>query len=306
MGTPDFAVPTLEKLVDSGREVCGVYTQADKPQGRGHRLQPPAVKARALELGLPVYQPDSLRDEAVQEQIRNLKPDVIVVAAYGKLLPEAVLNIPPMGCMNVHGSLLPKYRGAAPIQWSVLNGDAVAGVTTMRMAKGLDTGDILLQVETPVGAEETSGELFDRLKVLGAELLLETLDRLEQGTITPTPQEEAMATHAPMLTKDMARLDWARPAQELHNWIRGLNPWPCAAGYLNGKRLRLFASRIVPGQGEPGTLENRDGELIVYCGEGALALGEVQPDNGKRMTGREYLRGHPLEPGSRFESTKQG
>lgn len=301
MGTPDFAVPTLQKLVQAGHEVCGVYTQADKPQGRGHKLQPPAVKEEALKLGLSVYQPATLKDETVQSQLRALAPEVIVVAAYGKLLPEAVLNFPPMGCVNVHGSLLPKYRGAAPIQWTVLNGEKTAGITTMLMAKGLDTGDILLQAETPVGEEETSGELFDRLKDLGADLLIETLDRLEKGTVTPVPQDHDRATHAPMLSKEMAKLDWSQPAHKLHDLIRGLNPWPCAAAYLGGKRIRLYASKVVSGAGEPGALENRDGELVVFCGEGALVLGEVQPDNGKRMAGRDYLRGHPIAPGDKFE-----
>ena len=301
MGTPDFAVPTLQKLAEAGHEICGVYTQADKPQGRGHKLQPPAVKAAALEMGLPIYQPATLKDEEVQQQIKELAPDVIVVAAYGKLLPETVLNIPPFGCVNVHGSLLPKYRGAAPIQWAVLNGDKVTGITTMLMAKGLDTGDMLLQCETPIGEEETAGELFDRLKDLGADLLIETLDRLEKGDLTPTTQDDTQATYAAMLTKEMARLDWNRPAEELHNWIRGLNPWPCAAAYLDGKRMRLFASRLTEGSGEPGALENRDGELVVICGKGALILTELQPDNGKRMAGRDYLRGHPLAPGSKFD-----
>lgn len=301
MGTPDFAVPTLQRLIARGHEVCGVYTQADKPQGRGHRLTPPAVKVEALRLGLPVFQPDTLKDPAVIEDLRALAPQVIVVAAYGKLLPEAVLCIPPLGCVNVHGSLLPKYRGAAPIQWAVINGEKTVGVTTMFMEKGLDTGGILLQARTPLGEEESAGALFDRLKDLGADLLIETLDRLSEGTLTPTPQDDSLATYAPMLTKEMSRLDFTLSAKTLHDRIRGLDPWPCAAAMLSGKRLRIFSSRMREEKGEPGTLFVRDGALCVYCGEGALELFEVQPENGRRMSGGEYLRGHPITPGSRLE-----
>ena len=225
---------------------------------------------------------------------------MIVVAAYGKILPEEVLTIPPYGCVNVHGSLLPKYRGAAPIQWTILNGEPIAGVTTMRMAKGLDTGDIFLTAQTPVDPEETAGELFDRLKLLGADLLIETLRGLELGTLTATPQNEALATHAPMLKKEMSHLDWSLPAKTLHDRIRGLDPWPCAVAYRQGNRLRLFGSRVLAGTGDPGLLEERNGELVVYCGDGALQLCQVQLDGGRRMTAKEYLRGHPLVDGEHF------
>ena len=300
MGTPDFAVPSLQALLDHGYEVCAVYTQPDKPKGRGHKLQPPPVKELALAREIPVLQPTTLRSGEVQEEIRQWNADVIVVVAYGKILPKAVLDMPRLGCINVHGSLLPKYRGAAPIQWTVLNGDKTAGVTTMFMGEGMDTGDMLLKTETAVGEEETSGQLFDRLKDLGADLLIQTLERLEQGTLTPIPQNEAEATRAPMLSKELSLVDWTKPAQQVHDLIRGLNPWPSAVSYLDGKKLKLHASRVREGSGEPGKPFAQDGVLLVYCGEGALELTEIQTENGKRMDGKSYLLGHPLERDSRF------
>lgn len=301
MGTPDFAVPSLQTLLDRKDDVCAVFTQPDKPKGRGHKLQAPPVKLLAEQKGIPVYQPATLKNEEVQELIRSFAPDLIVVAAYGKLLPKVVLDTPKLGCINVHGSLLPKYRGAAPIQWAVLNGDPVSGVTTMYMAEGMDTGDILLKAETPIGPEETAGELFDRLMVLGAGLLGQTLERLEQGTLQRLPQNEEEATHAPMLSKELSRLDWRCSAKELHDRIRGLNPWPCACAVLEGSRLKLLASRVREGTGEPGTLATTEEGLLVYCGQGALLLTELQTEQGKRMTGKDYLLGHPLQRGARFE-----
>ena len=300
MGTPDFAVPCLRRLAEDGHEVLAVFTQPDKPQGRKFIITPPPVKVTAQELGLPVFQPKTLKDEAVQAQLRALAPDVIVVVAYAKLLPKAVLDIPRLGCVNVHGSLLPKYRGAAPIQWTVINGDGTGGVTTMFMGEGLDTGDMLLKAETPVGAEETAGQLFDRLKDLGADLLLETLEKLEQGTLTPVPQNEEDATHAPMLSKELSVIDWSKPARELHDLIRGLNPWPSAYSYLDGKKLKIHASRVAEGSGEAGKAFSKDGNLLVYCGKDALELTEIQTENGKRMDGKSYLLGHPLNKDSRF------
>lgn len=306
MGTPDFAVPSLQILLDHGYEVCAVYTQPDKPKGRGHKLQPPPVKELALQHQIPVFQPATLRKEEVQAEIRSWNPDVIVVVAYGKLLPKAVLDAPKLGCVNVHGSLLPQYRGAAPIQWTVLNGDKVAGVTTMFMAEGMDTGDMLLKAETPVGEEETSGQLFDRLKDLGADLLLETLQGLEVGTLTPVPQDEAQATRAPMLSKELSQVDWTKSAQQVHDLIRGLNPWPSAVSYLDGRKLKLHASRVREGSGEAGKAFAQDGALWVYCGQGALELTEIQTENGKRMDGKSYLLGHPLQEGSHFGGPENG
>ncbi len=306
MGTPDFAVPSLQILLDHGYEVCAVYTQPDKPKGRGHKLQPPPVKELALQHQIPVFQPATLRKEEVQAEIRSWNPDVIVVVAYGKLLPKAVLDAPKLGCVNVHGSLLPQYRGAAPIQWTVLNGDKVAGVTTMFMAEGMDTGDMLLKAETPVGEEETSGQLFDRLKDLGADLLLETLQGLEAGTLTSVPQDETQATRAPMLSKELSQVDWTKSAQQVHDLIRGLNPWPSAVSYLDGRKLKLHASRVREGSGEAGKAFAQDGALWVYCGQGALELTEIQTENGKRMDGKSYLLGHPLQEGSHFGGPENG
>ncbi len=301
MGTPDFAVPSLQALLDRGDDICAVFTQPDKPKGRGHKLQPPPVKELALRHSLPVLQPDTLRDEAVQESIAELEPDAIIVVAYGKLLPPKVLSVPRLGCINVHGSLLPKYRGAAPIQWAVINGEKTAGVTTMFMAEGMDTGDMLLKSETEVGPEETSGELFDRLKLLGAKLLSETLDKLEQGELKAIPQDGTQATLAPLLKKEMSALDWSEPAQRIHDRIRGLNPWPCAAAVLDGKRIKLLASQVIEGEGIPGTAYNLDGELAAACGRGMLRITELQADTGKRMSGKDYLLGHTLKEGARFE-----
>ena len=222
MGTPDFAVPSLEALLARGHEVAAVFTQPDKPKGRGHKLLPPPVKSLALEHGIPVYQPATLRTEEAAETLRALQPELIVVAAYGKLLPPAVLSIPPRGCINVHGSLLPQYRGAAPIQWAVLNGEKKTGVTIQQMGEGLDTGDMLQKAETEIGENETSGELFDRLKEIGAALLVDTIDRLD--TLVPVPQDEAAATYAPMIRKEMGAVDWTQPAQAVHNLVRVLNP----------------------------------------------------------------------------------
>lgn len=294
MGTPDFAVPSLQALLDGGHEVCAVFTQPDKPKGRGHRLAAPPVKELAAAYGLPVFQPGSLRKEEVQREIAAMGADVAVVAAYGKILPQAVLDMPRLGCVNVHGSLLPKYRGAAPIQWAVLNGEKVTGVTTMLMAAGVDTGDMLLRRETAIGPEETAGELFDRLKAMGAGLLLETLDGLEKGVLRAEPQDEEKATRAPMLTKEMAVLDWGRPAGEIHDWIRGLNPWPGAVYVLGGRRLKLLGSRVVQAAGAPGEARCVDGELVIGCGEGAVRVTLLQSPEGKRMAGKDYLLGHPL------------
>lgn len=293
MGTPDFAVPSLEALLKRGHEIVAVYTQPDKPKGRGHKLLSPPVKELAMQHGIPVYQPVSLRKEEAIEELRALQPELIVVAAYGKILPVAVLEIPPRGCINVHGSLLPKYRGAAPIQWAVLNGDAVSGVTIQQMGEGIDTGDILAKAETEIGADETSGELFDRLMVIGAELLIKTIDKLD--SIVPEPQDEALATHAAMLSKEMGVVDWMKTAQEVHNLVRGLNPWPVAVCTVEGKRMKIFRTQIIEARGKPGVLTNLNGEMTVFCGENAVQLAEIQPENGKRMRGSDYLRGHPLK-----------
>lgn len=298
MGTPDFAVPSLQALLDAGHEVCAVYTQPDKPQGRKQILTAPPVKELALQRGIPVYQPATLKNEDEQAKLRALAPEVIIVVAYGKLLPKAVLDIPPRGCINVHGSLLPRWRGAAPIQWSIIAGDQKAGVTTMQMAEGLDTGDMLLTYETKIGARETAGELFDRLAQAGAALLVETLEKLD--SITPRPQDDSQSCYAHMLDKQMAVIDWTKSAHEIDCLIRGLNPWPVALTTLAGARLKIYAAEPVPGTGKPGEVLESDPKkgLTVACGAGALALHEVQLVGGKRMKSADFLRGHAIDKGT--------
>ena len=293
MGTPDFAVPCLEALIGAGHDVAAVFTRRDKPVGRRQVLQAPPVKALALGKGIPVYQPDTLRGAETERILRDLDPDVIVVAAYGKILPKNLLSLPRYGCVNVHASLLPKYRGAAPIQQAVLDGEAATGVTTMRMAEGLDTGDILLRESTPIGPDETSGELAARLSRIGAGLIVKTLAALRAGTVVPVPQNDAESSYAPMLTKERSPVDWTRTAREIHNQVRGLNPWPCAATGFGGKGLKIRRTRVAenaagkPGQVFPG------GAFLVACGGGtALELLEVQPEGGRRMSGTDFLRGH--------------
>lgn len=300
MGTPDFAVPSLQALIDAGHDVCAVYTQPDKPQGRKQILTAPPVKTLALEHDIPVFQPNTLKNEDEQARLRELAPEVIIVVAYGKLLPKAVLDIPPHGCINVHGSLLPRWRGAAPIQWAVIAGDKMAGVTTMQMAEGLDTGDMLLTYETKVGEKETAGELFDRLAQSGAELLIQTLVKLDE--ITPRPQDDAQSCYAHMLDKQMAVIDWSKSAHEIDCLIRGLNPWPIALTTLSGERLKVFAAEKAAGNGEPGTVLEADPKkgLTVACGEGALKLIEIQLVGGKRMKATDFLRGHAIEVGTKL------
>lgn len=300
MGTPDFAVPSLQALIDAGHDVCAVYTQPDKPQGRKQILTAPPVKTLALAHNIPVFQPNTLKNEDEQARLRALTPEVIIVVAYGKLLPKAVLDIPPHGCINVHGSLLPRWRGAAPIQWAVIAGDEKAGVTTMQMAEGLDTGDMLLTYETKVGEKETAGELFDRLAQSGAELLTQTLVKLDE--ITPRPQDDAQSCYAHMLDKQMAVIDWSKSAHEIDCLIRGLNPWPIALTTLSGERLKVFAAEKAAGNGEPGTVLEADPKkgLTVACGEGALKLTEIQLVGGKRMKATDFLRGHAIEVGTKL------
>lgn len=300
MGTPDFAVPSLQALIDAGHDVCAVYTQPDKPQGRKQILTAPPVKTLALEHDIPVFQPNTLKNEDEQARLRELAPEVIIVVAYGKLLPKAVLDIPPHGCINVHGSLLPRWRGAAPIQWAVIAGDEMAGVTTMQMAEGLDTGDMLLTYETKVGEKETAGELFDRLAQSGAELLTQTLVKLDE--ITPRPQDDAQSCYAHMLDKQMAVIDWSKSAHEIDCLIRGLNPWPIALTTLSGERLKVFAAEKAAGNGEPGTVLEADPKkgLTVACGEGALKLTEIQMVGGKRMKATDFLRGHAIQVGTKL------
>lgn len=298
MGTPDFAAVSLKALLDAEYDVIAVFTQPDKPKGRGHKLCFSPVKELAVAHDIPVYQPKTLKDTDIQEEIRRLAPDMIVVVAYGKLLPETVLNIPPLGCINVHGSLLPKYRGAAPIQWSVLNGDKETGITTMYMGKGIDTGDMILQEKIPIGEDETAAELFDRMADLGAETLLKTIPLLEAGTAPRIAQNEAEASHVSMLSKEQAEIDFSKPAEEVHHFICGMSDWPCAYTGVFGKRLKVYHSHmstLTSNQSAGSVVENKN-KLTVVCGDGhCVELTEVQFDNSKRMDAASFLRGHAVE-----------
>ena len=294
MGTPEFAVLPLQALIQEKHEVLGVFTQPDKPKGRGYQLASPPVKELALRHGLPVYQPKTLRDGAALDILQELSPELIVVVAYGKILPKEILALPKYGCVNVHASLLPKYRGAGPIQWSILNGETETGVTTMYMAEGLDTGDMILKKKLPIEPDETADELHDRLAVMGAEALLETIRLIQAGTAPRIPQDDSQSCYAPMLSKELSLIDFSKPAQEIHNQIRGLSSWPAAYLMLKGKRLKVYRSRLAEMTGEPGVLlDNR--RFIVGCGDGrSVELLEVQPEGAKRMAGSDFLRGRQL------------
>ena len=300
MGTPDFAVPALEKLAQSpDYTVAAVFTQPDKPKGRKMVMTPPDVKVCAEKLGIPVFQPSSMRSEEAYNSLKELNPDVIVVAAYGQILPKAVLDLPKFGCVNIHGSLLPKYRGAAPIQQSVLDGEKVTGVTTMLMDVGLDTGDILLKAETEIGENETAGELFDRLAVLGGELIVETLDKLKKSEITPQKQDESLATHTSKISKELCPIDFNKSAFEVHNKVRGLNPWPVAVTEIAGKTVKVYSTRVSEMKGEPGTILSLK-PFVVACGEKSVELIEIQPQGKKRMTAQAFLAGHKLNIGDKL------
>ena len=301
MGTPDFAVPSLKALLEAGHKIQAVFCQPDKPKGRGMKLVAPPVKNVASENNIPVYQPVSLKnggDEYIKI-LEELAPDCIVVAAYGKILPKSVLDIPKYGCVNVHGSLLPKYRGAGPIQWAVLNDEKTTGITTMLMGEGLDTGDMLLKCETEIGENETAAELFDRLAVMGADLIVETLDKLEKGEVIPEPQNEEEATYAPMLTKELSSIDFSKSAREVHKQICGLSDWPCASTLIGGKRLKIYHSEIVDGNSDKhaGTVVNNK-DLTIACGEGLVRFTEIQAEGSKRMATADYLRGKPIAEGT--------
>lgn len=306
MGTPEFAVPCLARLLEDGHRVALVITQQDKPKGRGYKLAPPPVKEFALSQGLEVFQPPILKTKGVYERLEAIQPDVIVVVAYGKILNQRILSIPRYGCINIHASLLPKYRGAAPIQWAILNGETETGVTSMQMDTGLDTGDMLLKVSIPIAPDMTGGELHDALAQLGARVLSDTLKGLEQGTLTPEKQDDAQSCYAPMLDKSLSEMDFSKSAQALHNQVRGLNPWPVAHCYYQQKRLRVFRTRAAgetcPQPGTvPGTVVSLS-PFVIACGEGTcLELLEVQYEGGKRMPMQDFLRGHPIPLGAKIE-----
>lgn len=300
MGTPDFAVKPLKALIENKYDVCGVVTQPDKPVGRKAILTPPPVKIEAENAGIKVYQPQTLKNGEGLEILKETNPDVVIVVAYGKILPKDFLEFSKYGCINIHGSILPKYRGAAPIQRCVLDGEEYAGVTAMQMDVGLDTGDMLLVEKTRIGENETSGELFDRLADMGAQLLIKTLDKLQKDELKPEKQNDEESTYASMLDKSMSPVDWNNSAQQVHNQIRGLDPWPVALTVYNGKTLKLFRSYLTDslGSGEAGTVKAVKEGLAVFCGDGKpVIITEVQYEGKKRMKAADFLRGNPIPDG---------
>ncbi len=301
MGTPDFAVGTLEEIVNAGHRVALAVTQPDKPKGRGKNLQYPPVKEWALSHDIEVFQPKRIREPENVGFLRKYEPDIIVVAAFGQILSKEILDMPKYGCINVHASLLPKYRGAAPIQWAVINGDFVTGVTIQRMDVGIDTGDIVTAREVPIAPDETGGSLFDKLSVEGARLCIEAMEMIENGTAVYTPQDHAKATHTSMISKDLGCIDWNRPAKEIECLVRGLNPWPSAYTHLEQKTLKIWKSAVVDESTDlpPGCVERvTGGEIRVQTGEGILALLEVQLEGKKRMSCDAFLRGNPVKEGT--------
>jgi methionyl-tRNA formyltransferase len=303
MGTPDFAVPTLEALIQGPDEIIAVVTQPDRPKGRGRKLVPPPIKVLAEKYGIDLYQPKAIRSAEFITTLKSYDPDLIVVAAYGKILPETIIELPRHGCINVHGSLLPRHRGAAPIQWSIIKGDAEVGVTIMQMDKGMDTGNILMKASITPDPDETSGTLFPKIARLGSHTLMDTLDMLAQGGLAMIDQDEKQATSAPMLRKEDGLIDWSRSAREIHCLIRGLDPWPTAFSYLDGRKFQLFGPEVVhqASTRKPGTLLRADREgLLIAAGDACLLIKFIKMEGKRRMAVADFLNGWPLEPGSVF------
>lgn len=299
MGTPEFACPTLQKLIERGEQVVAVVTQPDRPKGRGQQMMPPPVKVLAERHGIPVLQPIKVRTPENIEQIRELAPDLVVVVAFGQILPKALLDIPPKGCINVHASLLPRYRGAAPLNWCIINGETETGVTTMLMDVGLDTGDMLLKKITPIDPDEDASSLHDRLSRIGAEALTETLDLLVAGKLVPEKQDDSLTNYAPLLKKEHGIIDWSRDAASIKNQIRGMTPWPGAYTELDGKTLKLYRVRTGNGTGIPGTIITVDRTGIeIACGTGSIIVDELQLEGKKRLPASEFLSGFRIGPGT--------
>ena len=296
MGTPDIAATCLSKILEDGFEVAGVYTQPDRPKGRGMKMVYSPVKEVAIAHDLPVFQPENFWEDETVAELKALQPDVVAVVAYGRILPQKVLDIAPKGFINIHASVLPQYRGSAPYQWAVLDGQKETGVTAMYLCREMDAGDMIDVSKTPIGENETAGELLDRLAVLGAELLSKTLTRVEKGEAEGVPQDASKATYAPMLDKSMCDIDWTKTAQQVHNHVRGLHPWPVATMELQGKKFKVHETRVAAGSGEPGQILGltKTG-LLMACGEGAVEIRSLQAEGGKRMAAPDYFRGHPLE-----------
>lgn len=296
MGTPDIAATCLKKILDDGFQVVGVYTQPDRPKNRGMKLFPSPVKEVALEHNLPVFQPENFREEETVKELADLKPDVVAVVAYGRILPQKVLDVAPLGFINIHASLLPKYRGSAPYQWAVLDGLQETGVSAMYLCREMDAGDVIDVAKTPIDPNETAGMLLDRLAVLGAELLSSTLSKVERGEAKGVPQDESLVCYAPMLDKSMCPIDFTKTAQQVHNQVRGLHPWPVATTCIGGKNMKIHETVIAEGKGEPGQILGltKTG-LLIACAEGAVEIRSLQAEGGKRMAAVDYFRGHPLE-----------
>ena len=298
MGTPDFAVPCLKQIIDDKYTVVGVVTQPDKPKGRGHKMVPPPVKECAVENGIAVFQPETLKNESILEELKSLAPDIIIVVAYGKILPEYILNYPKFGCVNVHASLLPKYRGAGPIQWSVINGEKVTGVTTMYMEKGLDTGDMIMKSETEIGDDETYGELHDRLSLLGAELLSKTMCEIAKCTAKREKQDDTLSCYAPMISKETGHIDWSKSGAEILNLIRGTNPWPMSYSLYEGVPMKIIKGILEKDvKGTEGEIIRSDKSgILVACGDGCgILIKEIQMQGSKRMDVASYLNGHDIK-----------
>lgn len=300
MGTPEFAVPCLERLISDGHNVKGVFTQPDKPKGRGHKMQFPPVKQCAFDAGITVYQPTKMRDGEALSILNELNPELIIVVAYGKILPAEILNFPKYGCINIHASLLPRYRGAAPIQWCVLNGETVSGVTSMQMDVGLDTGDMLLSKNVEIGENDTAGDLHDKLSVLGAQVMSETISLLIDGKLNPVKQNDSESNYAPMLSKDLCPIDWNDTAESVHNKVRGLSPWPVATAKWGDKTVKIHKTVINNCfSGKPGEVLISNRKLIVACGsDTAVEIITLQLEGKKAMGADDFLRGNPIEVGT--------
>ncbi len=297
MGTPDFAVPCLKKLIESDNKIVAVFSQPDKPVGRKQIMTPPAVKVCALENEIPVFQPSRIKDDKSVEIIKKLNPDIIVVVAYGKILPSEILNAPKFGCINVHASLLPKYRGAAPIQWAVLNGDKTTGVSIMQMDEGLDTGDILLVKETEIDPDETSEELFERLSIIGADALIETIDLIKENKLNPVKQPDGEYEYAKLISRELSPIDWNKSAFEIHNQVRGLQSWPVAITKINGKNVKIHKTALLNFKGnKSGEVVDNNKKLVVSCGDGnCIEILELQPEGKKKMDAKSFLQGNKIE-----------
>ena len=303
MGTPEFSVGALKALYNAGHEIVAVFTQPDKPKGRKMILTAPPVKTVAEELNIPVFQPKSVKTEEAYELVESFNADVIVVVAYGKILPTSILNVARYGCINIHASVLPRHRGAAPIQWSIVSGDRVTGVTTMQMDEGIDTGDILQISQTPISNDDDGGTLHDRLSLMGAELICKTLEAIENGEIAPQKQDDSLATYAPIITREMGKIDFSKTAEQIHNLVRGFTPWPAAYTFLNGKRLKVYKTEVasIGTNEQPGTVVFCDKKIIVSCGEySAIELIDVQLEGKSRMTADVLLNGNPIEKGTKL------